>query len=268
MAKKKLSRKSNTNSVIFGIIGIVVVVLGIFFVSIEWNKRIKMENVKGDATESSRMRSCNMTVRPARTCPSGFECRQTSLLKGSDGVCIKKNLANAGEACGKSIGMGCKKELLCAPLAPSYKLLAVKAMEAETAAETETVSADVVKCIGKTENEIKSGCLPYIPYYGACVKKGVWPPKVTPIPTQTPPSGCRYQTVQCIKAPCNPVLVCPSGIITPTPTPSSTTPGTVSCGWCDGNCFDTTYAGVCANESFPVEYSCENINNTCVKVKK
>lgn len=31
-------------------------------------------------------------------------------------------------------------------------------------------------------------------------------------PTKSPvPSGCYYQEVQCIQAPCNPVLVCPSG---------------------------------------------------------
>jgi len=41
----------------------------------------------------------------------------------------------------------------------------------------------------------------------------------TPTPTKTatptPPPGCFYQEVQCIQAPCEPVLVCPS--VTPTP---------------------------------------------------
>ncbi|MCC6934751.1 MAG: hypothetical protein IT406_03650 [Candidatus Yanofskybacteria bacterium] len=40
-----------------------------------------------------------------------------------------------------------------------------------------------------------------------------WCPGTTP----TPPPGCYYQQVQCIRAPCDPVLVCP------TPTPTTTT---------------------------------------------
>lgn len=31
-----------------------------------------------------------------------------------------------------------------------------------------------------------------------------------PTPTPTPPAGCHYQQVQCIQAPCDPVLVCPT----------------------------------------------------------
>lgn len=38
-----------------------------------------------------------------------------------------------------------------------------------------------------------------------------------PTPTPTPPVGCHYQSVQCVKAPCDLILVCP----TPTPTPTS-----------------------------------------------
>lgn len=34
-------------------------------------------------------------------------------------------------------------------------------------------------------------------------------PTPKPTATPTPPVGCYYQDVQCIKAPCNPVLVCP-----------------------------------------------------------
>ncbi|MCC6404904.1 MAG: hypothetical protein IT405_00770 [Candidatus Yanofskybacteria bacterium] len=37
-----------------------------------------------------------------------------------------------------------------------------------------------------------------------------------PVTTPTPPPGCYYQQVQCIQAPCNPVLVCPTPIPTPT----------------------------------------------------
>jgi hypothetical protein len=42
--------------------------------------------------------------------------------------------------------------------------------------------------------------------------------EASPIPSPSPPTGCFYQEVQCIQAPCDPVLVCPS----PTPTPTTT----------------------------------------------
>lgn len=37
----------------------------------------------------------------------------------------------------------------------------------------------------------------------------------------TTESGCVYQKVQCVKAPCEPVLVCPPGVIHPSPSPAS-----------------------------------------------
>ena len=43
-------------------------------------------------------------------------------------------------------------------------------------------------------------------------------------PTPNPPSGCYYESVQCVKAPCSSILVCPSPSVVvsqyPTPTPS------------------------------------------------
>lgn len=41
----------------------------------------------------------------------------------------------------------------------------------------------------------------------------------TPTPRPTPPVGCRYETVECFQAPCEPVLVCPTSTPMPTPTP-------------------------------------------------
>lgn len=41
-------------------------------------------------------------------------------------------------------------------------------------------------------------------------------PVLKATPTPTPPKGCKYQQVTCVKAPCDAVLVCPSS---PTPTP-------------------------------------------------
>ncbi len=38
-------------------------------------------------------------------------------------------------------------------------------------------------------------------------------------PTPTPPVGCRYETVECFAAPCEPVLVCPTSTPTPSPKP-------------------------------------------------
>lgn len=48
-------------------------------------------------------------------------------------------------------------------------------------------------------------------------------PSATPLPSPvpTPPSGCYYQQVQCIQAPCNPILVCPSPTPIPSPTPTA-----------------------------------------------
>ncbi len=47
---------------------------------------------------------------------------------------------------------------------------------------------------------------------------GVSAPLVNTPPA--PPTGCYYQNVQCIQAPCNPVLVCSSSTPRPTPTTS------------------------------------------------
>ena len=47
--------------------------------------------------------------------------------------------------------------------------------------------------------------------------------RIRPTSTPKPPPGCYYQDVQCIKAPCDPVLVCPSPtgrVRPPTPKPS------------------------------------------------
>lgn len=43
-------------------------------------------------------------------------------------------------------------------------------------------------------------------------------PVVTPTGMPVPP-GCYYQSVQCIQAPCNPILVCPTPTYAPNPTP-------------------------------------------------
>ena len=50
-----------------------------------------------------------------------------------------------------------------------------------------------------------------------CVKRQSLRCRVNPKPTSTP-AGCYYKEVQCIKAPCESVLICP----TPTPTPKYT----------------------------------------------
>jgi len=47
---------------------------------------------------------------------------------------------------------------------------------------------------------------------------GVWYLKIIQIPN-LPPPGCYYQKVQCIKAPCNPILVCDTALPSPTITP-------------------------------------------------
>lgn len=93
-------------------------------------------------------------------------------------------------------------------------------------------------------------------------------PNGTPFPTpprdatSTPshptsiPANCRYQEVQCIKAPCDPVLVCdtePSTEVNPTP------PQTVSgckIGGCSGQlCVEPADDGVTTCE-YKAEYGC------------
>jgi len=131
--------------------------------------------------------------------------------------------AKAGEACGKSINKGCQKELICAPLMPLYKTLKTTATTTELAAEADSVLPGERPCLGKPESDIKDACLPFLPYYGACVKKGVWPPpiqKVTPVIT-------RFLTP---KITVKPTEQLPSPVYSPpppetisyTPTPTST----------------------------------------------
>jgi hypothetical protein len=57
-----------------------------------------------------------------------------------------------------------------------------------------------------------------------CVKAPCEPVLVCPTPTgrdrvpsPTPPHGCYYQNVQCIQAPCNPILICPTPTCRPRP---------------------------------------------------
>jgi len=56
-----------------------------------------------------------------------------------------------------------------------------------------------------------------------CVKEPCDPILIcqTPIPSASPskppPVGCYYQQVQCVRAPCDPILVCPTGAVTPPP---------------------------------------------------
>ncbi|MBI2268017.1 MAG: hypothetical protein HYU80_01055 [Candidatus Blackburnbacteria bacterium] len=49
-------------------------------------------------------------------------------------------------------------------------------------------------------------------------KQLTWP---RPTPTPTPPPGCSYQEVQCVKAPCDPVLLC-TDYLRPTATTDET----------------------------------------------
>lgn len=68
-------------------------------------------------------------------------------------------------------------------------------------------------CPTRTPTPTPSTCywgMPPCPSGRACTQQMQWIcPVPTSTPTPTPPVGCYYQDVQCIKAPCNPVLVCP-----------------------------------------------------------
>lgn len=55
--------------------------------------------------------------------------------------------------------------------------------------------------------QVRPGCLDTVPQCYLAEPIEGWCP-ITPYPT--PPPGCYYQQVQCITAPCNPQLICPS----------------------------------------------------------
>lgn len=57
---------------------------------------------------------------------------------------------------------------------------------------------------------------------GTCQSGQCTGPTITRTPTPTPPVGCYYQQVQCIQAPCDPVLICrtPTPTVSRTPTPT------------------------------------------------
>jgi len=241
MAKKaKKSNKSLLNSLLV-VLGISLFLFG--FVVFKNNQ--ENSDVKGESTEARQVDSSGRVIIPP-----------------------KNRTANAGEACGRSINRACQRNLICAPLGPSYRLLATKATEVESTTESEGVSAEEKMCIGKTEDEIKTGCLPYIPYYGACVKKGVWPPppqKPTPTPTSTECTNrwdCKDEPGKTCPMP----IKYPEGTIFCTPTPTSTPTSQVSCVWCGLNCVDKSKVQACALIPPPQGYSCVNRNNVCVKV--
>ncbi len=74
-------------------------------------------------------------------------------------------------------------------------------------------------------------------------------------PTPTPPPGCHYQQVQCIQAPCDPILVC----TTPTPTHS----GTCKTTGCSGQlCSDKDITTTC---EYKPEYACYG-SATCTRL--
>lgn len=53
---------------------------------------------------------------------------------------------------------------------------------------------------------------------------------VAPKPTPIPPKGCQYKQVQCVKAPCDPILICPTTTIRPRP--PTITPKPRNDRWC------------------------------------
>jgi|GEM_PF-3872245 len=198
MAKKTKKINSSLLKLLLCLLGISIILF--LFVVYKNNT----SSVKGDSTISTGSGSVKMVNLMERT-------------------------ANAGEACGKSVNKACLKDLICAPLGASYKILQAKAAEIESRVESESVPQEQRLCIGKTENGMTGGCMPYIPYYGACIKVGVWPPpvpKITPTPTLSS-KPCLQRQPQCVPTasrPCPMYSSPPPGTIfcTPTPTPMPT----------------------------------------------
>jgi len=249
MAKRtRKSSKFNTTSILLGAIGILAILFVVLFVGNEWSRRSAMVNVKGETTDGKRP-------------PIQYT-------------------ANAGEACGKSMKLGCIKELICAPLMPPYRLLKKNATPAELAAEEDVVLPEERPCFGRPANEITDRCPQFLPYYGACVKKGVWPPPFQQITTTAIPkpsdSGCiydgqEYKDGEVFKVDCN-TCTCVSGRVRCTTMACTTTPtptGTLTCKWCGTDCItnDPNVRVKCLAVAPPIGYLCKAVNNVCTKVK-
>jgi eight-cysteine-cluster-containing protein len=77
----------------------------------------------------------------------------------------------------------------------------------------------------------------------------------TPIPYSTPlPTGCVYQQVQCIKAPCDPILVCTTPIPSPKNPPKTTQCKTAGCS--SELCVDVSSPDIASVCIYKDEYAC------------
>ncbi len=121
------------------------------------------------------------------------------------------------------------------------------------------------------------------------------------VPTEILGEGCFYKQVQCIKAPCPPILVCPTidripatsgtpvpsitrapqASSTPEPTQLPTKPSTtptgqpkLSCNWCGNSCVADAHRMMCPQISAPIGYSCKQIQilgenaSKCMAIKE
>jgi len=123
--------------------------------------------------------------------------------------------SNAGEACGLRVNRFCTGKLICAPLD-----LAGTALK-EHEDKNRVMPVDDVWCSKKSQDEyMDHPCNPRIPYYGACVKTGVWPrTSNTPTPTSAPTTS-ETQSLVPTSTPTKPPR--PTSGSTATMTPSST----------------------------------------------
>jgi len=232
MAKKKQLKKTNTNSVLFGIIGIVVVVLGIIFISIEWNKRKEVENVKGESTTISNDGKTQLScIKPPEPCKETNKrrCPMYSPPRPGTIICTPTPTPNLSE---DELHNNCLKEggeIIHFLSKPSSGYSFSFNINRSEACYLPTLTPD-------------SGCVPKPP----CVD-GIVDPNTGEKRYCDPPPGTVF---------CN-----------STPTPPSITSESVSCGWCDENCVDTTLMGVCLGIGSPEGYSCVEKDNVCVKEK-
>jgi len=122
--------------------------------------------------------------------------------------------SNAGEACGLRVNRFCASGLMCAPLELSDTILA-KYANANTMKSVSDCS------LSSAGDDMENPCSRNILYYGACVKKGVWPrTSNTPTPSSVAPTASETQSLMPTLTPTMPLR--PTSGSTAAMTPSST----------------------------------------------
>lgn len=157
--------------------------------------------------------ACTITSCPGE-CPTGKVCPAMP-CRIINGKCVNNQCValptptSTPIACGGITGIHCPFGMICQYPDPMYPD-AMGYCVPETTKNPKYTPTPTPKCIQMppcTNAGVgPNGSIAYCDFQPA---PGVtYCPPHTPTQTPTPPPGCWYQQVQCIQAPCNPILVC------------------------------------------------------------